>query len=89
VNPAANVRDAAAHGMGLLLNSKSSHLAESALPALVRNLKDKEQVVRADTASALVLYLQMHAQDANPDLIIPALIENLHDNYSWARLYQP
>ena len=88
VNPAAGVRDAASHGVGLLLASESNHLAESALPILLHNLKDKAQFVRADTAGALMMYVQFqqtHGRNAQPDLIIPPIIELLQDPYSYAR----
>ena len=88
VNPAPGVRDAASHGVSLLLGSESNHLAESALPILLHNLKDKAQFVRADTAGALGIYVrfqQTHGRDAKPDLIIPPMIELLQDPYSYAR----
>jgi beta-lactamase regulating signal transducer with metallopeptidase domain/HEAT repeat protein len=89
-HPAPGTRDAAAHGVGLLLGSDSNQLAESALPLLLRNLKDPADYVRADTAAALSGFVQHQYafdQDAKADLIIPPLIECLHDKYSWARLY--
>jgi serine/threonine protein kinase len=88
VNPAAGVRDAASHGVGLLLGSESNHLAESALPILLHNLKDKAQFIRSDTAGALMMYVQFqqtHGHDAKPDLIIPPIIELLQDPYSYSR----
>ena len=88
VNPAAGVRDAASHGVGLLLGSESNHLAESALPILLHNLKDKAQFVRADTAGALMMYVQYqqtHGHDAKPNLIVPSMIELLQDPYSYCR----
>ncbi|HEY5914004.1 MAG TPA: protein kinase [Verrucomicrobiae bacterium] len=84
------VRDAATHGVDLLLGSESNGLAESALPTLLGNLKDDAQYVRADTASALRTYVQtqrIHGRDAKPDLIIPAVIPLLEDKYSFARQY--
>jgi serine/threonine protein kinase len=87
-NSSAVVRDAASHGVSLLLGSESNHLAESALPILLHNLKDQAQFVRADTAGALGMYVQFqrsHGQDAKPNLIIPPLIELLQDPYSYSR----
>jgi HEAT repeat protein len=85
------VRDASGYGVGLLLgNGSSTSLAESALPALVTNLSDKAAYVRADAAASLMMYAQRQHQDgrdAKPNLIVPPLINLLHDRYSWARIH--
>jgi len=91
---AAGVRDAASHGVGLCLGigMESNNFAESALPLLVRNLSDKIDYIRSDTAVALQEYANRQSMrfppgDAKPDLLIPPLIELLHDKYSFARFY--
>ena len=90
LDPSPGVRDAATHGVSLILGSESNHVAESALPLLLQNLGDHAQFVRADTASALMMYVQYqttHDREAKPELILPALILLLDDNYSYARDY--
>jgi HEAT repeat protein len=86
------VREAASHGVGLCLNTESNGFAESALPLLVRNLSDKIDYVRSDTAIALQQYANRQSMrfppgDAKPELLVPPLIELLHDKYSFARFY--
>jgi serine/threonine protein kinase/HEAT repeat protein len=89
---ATGVRDAASHGVELCLNTDSNSFAEPALPLLVRNLSDKADYVRADSAVALMMYAQRQRQhwpprEAKPDLLIPPLIELLRDKYSFTREY--
>ena len=88
----ARTRDAATHGVGLLLNrdSASTRLAEPALPMVLSNLKDKVDYVRADTAATLYLYAyrqHLENHDASPGMIIPPLTDLLQDPYSWARIH--
>jgi hypothetical protein len=84
------VRDAASHGIGLCLNTESNSFAETALPLLVRNLKDKDDGVRLAAANALMMYAQHQSchlppLDAKPDLLIPPLVKLLKDKYSYVR----
>jgi HEAT repeat protein len=84
----AQVRDAATHGVGILFSYEFKNV-DSTLPRLVQNLRDFDQTVRADTAVALLQYVQRQVQfgkSAEPELIIPALIQNLGDEWRYARL---
>jgi HEAT repeat protein/predicted Ser/Thr protein kinase len=88
-DPAVGVRDAAIHGMGWCLSFYPNDFATSALPMLVRNLKDPADYVRADAASALMLFTH-HQGDQHlpvPDFLLPPLLELLHDKYSYARAH--
>ncbi len=86
----AGVRVAASHGVGLCFNTETNNYAEPALPLLLSNLTDKDKDVRLATANALMLYAQHQSfhfppLDAKADLLIPPLIELLHDKYSYVR----
>lgn len=87
---APGVRDAASEGVGLCLYMESNSFAKPALPLLMKNLNDKFDYVRSDTINALTLYAQRQSrhsppQDAKADLLVPLLIESLHDKSSFAR----
>jgi HEAT repeat protein len=72
-DPDAQVRDAATHGIGILFSYEFKSV-DSTLPRLVQNLRDVDQTVRADTAVALLQYVQRQVQfgkSGEPELIIP------------------
>ena len=91
-DPCPGVRDAACYGLGCCLSEPSFNfqniaLAETALPLLVRGLKDPVDYVRADTAATLAQFTQRQCQRGRPepDFLIPPLIDLLQDKYSYAR----
>ncbi len=89
-DPSAGVRDAATHGVGLVLSSDGNSIAEPTIPILLHNLSDHVSFVRADTAAALMSYVQFqrtHGRAAKPEQIIPPIIKLLQDDYSFAREY--
>lgn len=88
-DPAAGVRDAANHGIGWCLSFFPNDFALPALPLLARNLKDPVDYVRADAAAALMIFTQHQCQlnRPEPDFLAPALLELLHDKYSYARAH--
>jgi RNA polymerase sigma factor (sigma-70 family) len=88
------VRDAASHGVGLVfgyqINNEFANVdTDSTLPTLVRNLRDPDQTVRADTAQTIQRYIERqnaNGKSAEPALVVPALIQNLADEWRYARL---
>lgn len=90
-DPDKGVRDAATHGVSLLFDPEFQNVdAGSTLPILVQNLRDPYQVVRSDTAIALLNFIQdqkRKGRSSEPALIIPALTQNLEDPYRYARYH--
>ena len=87
-DPDPQVRDAATHGVDILFGDEFKDV-DSTLPTLLRNLRDIDQTVRADTAGALREYVERKKQfgkGAEPELVIPALMQNLNDEWRYARL---
>lgn len=84
------VRDAATHGLGLLLSKDSTNVnAVSAMPTILQNLEDVDKTVRADTIQTLRSYIDHQhwsAKDGNPGMLVPRLIQRLSDEYSYARV---
>jgi hypothetical protein len=88
------VRDAASHGVGLVLgyqiNNEFANVdTDSTLPTLVQNLRDPDQTVKADTAVTIQRYIERQnasGKSAEPALVVPALIQNLADEWRDARL---
>jgi HEAT repeat protein len=88
-DPKPQVRDAADHGISLLMNRGTTNLnAASVLPLLVRNLQDNDQTVRADTATTLMIYIQWQhslGKAADYETVIPVLVKTLSDKWRYAR----
>ena len=89
---APGVRDAAMYGLGVCLQMEpppdANRFAEPALPLLVKNMKDKVDYVRADAVVELACYTQHQSSRGQPlsfDLVLPPLIECLHDNHAGVR----
>jgi RNA polymerase sigma factor (sigma-70 family) len=88
------VRDAASHGVDLVLgyqiNNEFANVdTDSTLPTLVQNLRDPDRTVRADTAQTIQRYIERQnasGKSAEPALVVPALIQNLADEWGYARL---
>jgi HEAT repeat protein len=88
-DPTARIRDAATMAVSLLYNLEYTNVdSDSALPMVLRNLHDRDLSLRLDSAQAVGEYIaiqQKKGKAAEPELIIPALVQNLTDPNSFGR----